>query len=341
MICDARSCEAEKHICSRSNHTIDYQMETDELKSWVITQTFHVPIIRKELTNAIYTELNKIFPPIDQDFFYVRSWNCNETEKWIEFTLNIEYCFIKHSIGFQNPTSKIYGKLKTDFYRDIERIAKKLPSIISNGYPFTIRLYILESNESGCVIKLVSYPFLYISKSTYRTEIDDLKKLTALTFFQDTIQKLTIGLNAKDKSEYDLSSFSSFLGINQNWMSSTLALQLQEVSITIVSKKKGILLDKPSVERILNRQIQKDEPFFSCQYDAFVREANRRYGIEIPSMANWLRKMRQAVLHEGLIPKEEEREQVISATVSLLKELKKLCEAEEITTTDSTTAIEK
>lgn len=316
-------------------------METDELKSWVFTQTLHVPIIRKELANAIYSELNKIFPPIDHDFFYVRSWNCDETEKWIDFWLNVEYCFIKHNMGFQNPTLEAYKKLKQEYYKDIKKVAKKLPSIISNGYPFTIRVYILESNESGCVIKLVSYPFLYINKSTFRTQIDDLKKQTALTFFQDALQKLTIGLNAKDKSEYDLASFSSFLGINQNWMTSTLALQLQGVSITIVSKIKGIVLDKSSVERILNRPIQKDEHFFSCQYEAFVREAKRRYGIEIPFMANWLRKMRQAVLHEGLIPTEEEREQVISATVSLLKELKKLYEAEEIATNDSTTATKK
>jgi len=317
-------------------------MESNDPKSLIFTQTLWVPIIRKELTNAIYTELNNIFPPIDHGYlFYIQSWDFTETERWIDFTLNAEYCFITAKTRFQQPTSEAYRKLQQEFNKDIKKVVKKLHSFVGNSYPFKIHIEILESGESGCVIKLVCYPFLYYNITTYKKQLDDLQKRNALILCEEYLQKLKIGLNAKDKSEYDIASLSSFLGINHNWMTSTLALQLQEVSITLVSKKKGIILDKPSVERILSRKIQRDEHFFSCKYQAFVKEAKRRYGVEIPLMANWLRKMRQAVLHEGFIPTESEREQVISATVSLLKDLRKLYEAKEISTNDSTTTTEK
>jgi hypothetical protein len=52
-------------------------------------------------------------------------------------------------------------------------------------------------------------------------------------------------------------------------------------------------------------------------------------------MAMWLRKMRQAVLHEGHNPTEQEKELAISATVCLLKELKKVFETETVTANDS------
>lgn len=65
----------------------------------------------------------------------------------------------------------------------------------------------------------------------------------------------------------DLISFASFLGLDQNWSSSTCALQLQEVAVILVAKKKGIELSKKSVERILNTQIKetsfKARPFIN------------------------------------------------------------------------------
>jgi hypothetical protein len=48
----------------------------------------------------------------------------------------------------------------------------------------------------------------------------------------------------------DLSKFIEFLKIDANWMSATCALQLQEVAVTIVAKKKGIQLDKKNVTEI-------------------------------------------------------------------------------------------
>jgi hypothetical protein len=52
-------------------------------------------------------------------------------------------------------------------------------------------------------------------------------------------------------------------------------------------------------------------------------------------MTKWLRKMRQEVLHEGCIPTEDEKELATSATVNLLKELKKVYDAEKVTENNS------
>ena len=141
-----------------------------------------------------------------------------------------------------------------------------------------------------------------------------------------------MGLTAKEiYSDSNIAKYSGFLGIDRNWMSATIALQLQEVSIFLVAKKKGISLERKNVERILNRKINSNESIFDAQYKAFAKEVKRLYDIGIPSLAMWLRKMRQAVLHEGCNPTEKEKELAISATVHLLKELKKVYEAEKVT----------
>jgi hypothetical protein len=311
--------------------------ESNDLKGLIFTKSLHIPIIRKELADSFWKQLNEIYPPIDYDFFYVQSWNCHETRNWIDFTLNTKCCFIKRKLGFQNPTHMAYNKFSEEYHKDLKKVLDTLPTIVHNGDLFNIHIDILADDEFGCDIKLTCYPFLYHNKVTFRNQIDDLREQSALIYFHDNLQRLIIGLNAKDKSDFELSLFSEFLGINQDWMISTCALQLQEVSITLVAKKKGIILDKTNVERILKRQINKDEHFFSCQYEAFVREAKRLYGFEIPSMAMWLRKMRQAVLHEGQPPTEQEKELAVLATVSLLKELRKVNDAKEIVSNDSAT----
>jgi intein/homing endonuclease len=107
-------------------------------------------------------------------------------------------------------------------------------------------------------------------------------------------------------------------------MCATYALQLQEVSIFLVAKEKGISLQMKNVERILKRKKNKNESTFDAQYKAFAKEVECLYGVKIPSLAMWLRKMRQAVLHEGYNPTEKERKLAVSATIQLLKELKKV-----------------
>jgi hypothetical protein len=123
----------------------------------------------------------------------------------------------------------------------------------------------------------------------------------------------------------ELIRYISFLGIDEKWMSCTCALQLQEVAIIMVAKKKGIDIDKKSVEKILNKP-QNSDFSFSNQYEAFAKEVQRLYKIEMPLMATSLRRMRVAVLHEGYNPKDEEKDAIVSFTTGLLKRLKKVCE---------------
>jgi hypothetical protein len=47
-------------------------------------------------------------------------------------------------------------------------------------------------------------------------------------------------------------------------------------------------------------------------------------------MPSFLRKTRQAVLHEGYNPTEKEKEIIVSVTIDLLKELKKVWDSEAI-----------
>ncbi len=173
---------------------------------------------------------------------------------------------------------------------------------------------------------------MYWNITRFKAKIDNIEKQHAILTCERYLKTLAVGLNAKDidKTESNIAQFSLFMGINQNWMSSTYALQLQEVSITLVAKKKGIDLTKENVEKILNKKIQEKE-FYSLQYEAFTKEVQRLYGIEIPLMPSFLRKMRQAVLHEGYSPKENEKELIVSVTIGLLKELKKVYEADKIT----------
>ena len=123
----------------------------------------------------------------------------------------------------------------------------------------------------------------------------------------------------------NLITSASFLGLDQNWASSTCALQLQEVAVILVAKKKGIELGKKNIERILNKEVK--ETSFNNQYEAFSKEVKRLYNVEMPILTTHFRKMRVAVLHEGYNPKEEEKESIVSFTIGLLKKLKQVKES--------------
>lgn len=126
---------------------------------------------------------------------------------------------------------------------------------------------------------------------------------------KERINELTIGLM---KSV-------AFLGLDIDWSLATSALQLQEVAVILVAKRKKIELNKANVERVLNKKI--DSLSFSRQYEAFSRQVGISFGIEMPILATHLRKMRTKVLHEGYNPKPEETDSIVGFTIGLLQKL--------------------
>jgi len=137
---------------------------------------------------------------------------------------------------------------------------------------------------------------------------------------------VTEQLPQKEKpSEVTVMESASFLGLDINWLLATSALQLQEVAITLVSKRKGIALDKTNVEKVLNKEIE-NALSFNDQYEAFSRQVKDAFNIEMPILTGHLRKMRAKVLHEGYNPKPEEAEPIVSFTIGLLQKLKRISE---------------
>jgi hypothetical protein len=139
-----------------------------------------------------------------------------------------------------------------------------------------------------------------------------------------TKSKYPIGNSYKDLS--DLTKFAQFLDIDINWMSATCALQIQEVAVTIVAKRKGIPLDKRNVTQI-TKNTESNEPTFAKKYEAFRTEIMNCYHIDMPIMITDFRDMRRSVLHQGYSPKEEEITSIIRFTIGLLKRLKTVEEA--------------
>jgi len=112
-----------------------------------------------------------------------------------------------------------------------------------------------------------------------------------------------------------------FLGFDTNWSLATCALQLQEVAVTLVAKKKNIILDKPHVEKVLGKKI-KDDISFNDRYEAFTKQLKDLFNVDMPILTTHLRKMRMKVLHEGYNPKPEETESIVNFTIGLLQRLK-------------------
>jgi CRISPR/Cas system-associated exonuclease Cas4 (RecB family) len=127
------------------------------------------------------------------------------------------------------------------------------------------------------------------------------------------------------KPDEDLVKSAEYLGLNQNWFSSTCALQLQEVSIKLVAEKAGIDLNKANVEKILSAKIELKNFGFNNQYEAFGKEVNRLFNVDMPFLATQFRKMRVKVLHEGYNPEPEERDSLVSFTLGLMKKLDDVC----------------
>lgn len=123
----------------------------------------------------------------------------------------------------------------------------------------------------------------------------------------------------EEKIDLALMESASFLRLDNNWSIATCALQLQEVAVTLVAKKKKIKLDKANVEKLLNKEIKSLS--FNYQYEAFSKLVKVRFNIGMPILTTLLRKMRTKVLHEGYNPKPEETESIVRFTIGLLQKL--------------------
>jgi len=121
----------------------------------------------------------------------------------------------------------------------------------------------------------------------------------------------------------ELLQYISFLSLDENWMLATIALQTQEVAVTIMSKRLYIILDRQNVERILDTKVSGDLTF-STKYNAFSKEVKRLHNIEMPIMTEHLRKMRTEVLHKGYSPEKEEIDAMIEFTTGFLRKLERI-----------------
>lgn len=148
------------------------------------------------------------------------------------------------------------------------------------------------------------------------------KYLPKIHALRDNWQTLLFAVGKLGQEEIfstGLLSSAGFLGLDVNWFRATCALQLQEVAMTIVAKRKKIELDKRNVEKILKRKVEM--PSFSYQYKAFSKVLKTRFGVDMPILVPDLRKMRVKVLHEGYNPKPEETDSIIVFTIGLLQKL--------------------
>jgi CRISPR/Cas system-associated exonuclease Cas4 (RecB family) len=153
--------------------------------------------------------------------------------------------------------------------------------------------------------------------------VSDVKGL--LVEINKTLISKILPLVTENKPDEDLVKSAEYLGLNQNWFSATVALQLQEVSIKLVAEKAGIDLDRTNVEKILDTKIEPKKFGFSSQYKAFGKEVSRLFNTDMPFLTTQFRRMRVKVLHEGYNPQPEERESIVSFTLGLMKRLEDVC----------------
>jgi hypothetical protein len=157
-----------------------------------------------------------------------------------------------------------------------------------------------------------------VRKNLLSKAVDGVEHCTDLFIFSPPkVEKKT--LIEKAEPTFSLMESASFLGLDINWSSAICALQLQEVAVVLVAKRKNIELDKMNVEKILGKKIK--DLSFNDRYEAFSKEVKRLFGIDMPILTMHLRRMRVSVLHEGYNPKQEEIESIVSFTIGLLKKL--------------------
>jgi len=147
-------------------------------------------------------------------------------------------------------------------------------------------------------------------------KIEEYQKLKSL------IETYKLESSAID-SLFSLSEECKFLELDFSWILSTIALQLQEVAMTLMAEKLGIALDKSGVSKILGRQIE-GELSFRDRYAAFCTEIKKRKDTTLSMLPSDLRGIRTRVLHEGKSPQANEAKLLVDFTCSFLKELQRV-----------------
>lgn len=182
------------------------------------------------------------------------------------------------------------------------------------------KLITLKLNKNVLESLDTSFENLYSAAKERVFEVSSLK--SNLGEINDSFLKLILPNLTCSKAEPTLDLMESvfFLGLDTNWSSATCALQLQEVAIILVAKKKNIVLDKINVEKLLSKKIDGDLSF-NDKYEAFSREIKRLNSLDMPILTTHLRKIRVAILHEGYNPQPEEKDSIVSFTIGLMKKL--------------------
>jgi hypothetical protein len=297
-----------------------------ELNELIITRTLFIPVSRDQLFNTIFTQLDKIFPSININgwWFNQNAWDGYDKGSHMSFMILPEYFYIRSK---SKPTTKLfeYEKWQKEYKKDPDKIAKKLPKLLDNSYPLVIHVIVLGATEKGCEIEIEYTPFLYLNIFLFKTKVEGTVKQHSMHSFERYVKHFEVGLNAQEINRTDLTKYTQFLGINDNWMVCTCALQLQEVAVTIVAKKVGIELTKKNVTQIVKDSPPSD-PAFKKKYEAFSTEVRGKYGIEMPRLITSLRDIREEVLHRGYNPNDAEKESIVIFTNSLLEKLKNVCD---------------
>lgn len=184
---------------------------------------------------------------------------------------------------------------------------------------YALRAYEIENDVVSSLDKL--FDAVYKEANMRVANVANLR--AKIGEINDIFWKQVVVTLRKEKKTSNLMESASFLGLDTNWSLATCALQLQEVAVTLVAKRKGIFLDKEHVEEVLDKKI-KDIFFFNDKYEVFGRQVKSAFGVEMPKLTKYLRRMRVDVLHGGYNPKPEETESIVSFTIGLLKKLKNL-----------------
>ena len=300
-----------------------------ELNELIITRTLFIPVSRDQLFNAIFTQLDKIFPAINIHgwWFNQNAWDGYDKGSHMDFMILPEYFYIRSK---SKPTTKLveYEKWRKECKKDPDKIAKKLPKLLDNSYPLVIHVIVLGTTEKGCEIEIEYMPFLYFNMFLFKAKVESTVKQHSMHSFERYVKQFEVGLNAQEINRTDLTKYTPFLGINDNWMVCTCALQLQEVAVTIVAKKVGIKLDKKNVTKIVKDSLPSDTAF-KKKYEAFSTEVKSKYDIELPRLITSLRDIRRDVLHRGYNPDDAEKESIVIFTKDLLEKLKTVCDTKD------------
>ena len=229
---------------------------------------------------------------------------------------------------------------KSEFFREIDWCSKNYSAIKEAESDYIVTWH-TGAKTSYPVIWNVLSKFQFMKAVTYE-DIEYLKagyhslkarlgfleskkksigeiKIEEYEKFKSLIQRLRLEYSMID-SLIELAESCEFLGLGFEWILSTIALQLQEVAMTLVAKQLGIKLDKPSVSRTLGKQFEKDIPF-KDRYLAFCREIKRTKDTTLSKLPTDLRGMRTRVLHGGTSPSTSETKLLTDFTCSFLKDL--------------------